>query len=144
MKELILNSFYFGTVCEVRCGVLQRTHFEQFLHVEQCGGLERTDFEEFLLWKGAEVGVVVLTELVLNSFYCREGVVVLKKLDFEQFLLWDSVVVIKELILNSFKFGRVYEGKCGGLKRSDLRQFLLWEGMIFLKDLDSFYCGRVW
>ena len=31
----------------------------------RCGGLERTDFEQFLLWEG----VVVLKELILNSFY---------------------------------------------------------------------------
>ena len=43
LKELILNSFYFGG----------------------CGGLERTDFEQFLIWEG----VVVLKELILNSFY---------------------------------------------------------------------------
>ena len=43
LKELILNSFYFGG----------------------CGGLERCDFEHFLLWEG----VVVLKELILNSFY---------------------------------------------------------------------------
>ena len=30
-----------------------------------CGSLERTDFEQFLLWEG----VVVLKELILNSFY---------------------------------------------------------------------------
>ena len=30
-----------------------------------CGGLERTDFKQFLLWEG----VVVLKELILNSFY---------------------------------------------------------------------------
>ena len=29
------------------------------------GGLERTDFEQFLLWEG----VVVLKELIFNSFY---------------------------------------------------------------------------
>ena len=43
LKELILNSFYFG----------------------RCGGHERTDFKQFLLWEG----VVVLKELILNSFY---------------------------------------------------------------------------
>ena len=43
LKELILNSFYFGGF----------------------GSFERTDFLPFLLW---EV-VVVLTELILNSFY---------------------------------------------------------------------------
>ena len=46
LKELILNSFYFGRVC---------------------GGLERTDFKQFLLWEG----VVVLKELILNSFYFK-------------------------------------------------------------------------
>ena len=30
-----------------------------------CGGLERTDFLQFLLWEG----VVVLKELIFNSFY---------------------------------------------------------------------------
>ena len=30
-----------------------------------CGGLERTDFSQFLLWEG----VMVLKELILNSFY---------------------------------------------------------------------------
>ena len=41
----------------------------------QCGGLERTDFEQFLLFGGRCVGsdfegtLVVLKELILNSFY---------------------------------------------------------------------------
>ena len=43
LKELTLNSFYFGRVW----------------------GHERTDFEQFLLWEG----VVVMKELILNSFY---------------------------------------------------------------------------
>ena len=30
-----------------------------------CGGVERTDFGQFLLWEG----VVVMKELILNSFY---------------------------------------------------------------------------
>ena len=72
----------------------------------RCGGLERTDFEKFLLWKHVEVRVVVLKELILNSYYCRRcgGI---ERNDFKQFLLKDSVVVMKELILNSFYFGRV-------------------------------------
>ena len=41
---------------------------------------------------------MVLKELIFNSFYCLEG-----------------VVVLKELIFNSFFFGRV----CGGLERTD-------------------------
>ena len=44
LKEVILNSFYFGKVW---------------------GVMKETDFEQFLLWKGA----VVLKELILNSFY---------------------------------------------------------------------------
>ena len=47
------------------CGGLERTDFEQFLLWEDYDGLERTDFEQFLLWEG----VVVLKELILNSFY---------------------------------------------------------------------------
>ena len=43
LKELILNSLYFGG----------------------CGGLERTDFSQFLLWEG----VLVLKEHILNCFY---------------------------------------------------------------------------
>ena len=34
-----------------------------------CGGIERTDYEQFPLWKGVEVGMVVLKELILNNFY---------------------------------------------------------------------------
>ena len=68
-----------------------------------CGCLERTDFEQFLF---LEV-VVVLKELILNSFYfgrCGGH----ERTDFKQFLLWEGVVVLKELILNSFYFGRVW------------------------------------
>ena len=42
LKELILNSFYFGG----------------------CGGLERPDFKQFLLWEG----VAVLKEMVFYHF----------------------------------------------------------------------------
>ena len=34
-----------------------------------CGGIERTDYEQFPLWKGVEVGMVVLKELIFKSFY---------------------------------------------------------------------------
>ena len=44
LKELILNSFYFGTISTLG----------------GCGSLERTGFLIFLLWEG----VVVLKELV--------------------------------------------------------------------------------
>ena len=42
-KDVVFNHFYFGG----------------------CDGLKRTDFEQFLLSEG----VVVLKELILNSFY---------------------------------------------------------------------------
>ena len=61
------------------------------------GGLERTDFEQLILWEG----VVVLKELIFNSFYFGTVAVVLKELIFEKFLLWDSAVVLIELILNN-------------------------------------------
>ena len=89
-----------------------------------CGCLERTDFEQFLLWEG----VVVLKELILNSFYfsekgfCGGG---LERTGFLLFLLWEG---------------------CGSLERTDFKQFLLWEGVVVLKELilNSFYFGRVW
>ena len=39
---------------------------------------------------------------------------VLKELIFNSFYLWEGVVVLKELIFNSFYFDR-----CGGLERTD-------------------------
>ena len=75
-----------------QCIGIERTDFEQCLLWESVAGHERTDFEQFLLWKGMKVGVVVLKELILNSFYLEA---------------WEGVVVLKELILNSFYFGRV-------------------------------------
>ena len=69
-------------------------------------------------------GVVVLKELILNTFYFGR--------------VWWS---LKELILNTFYFGR-----CGGLERNDFEHFLLWEGVVVLKELilNTFYFGRVW
>ena len=49
------------------CGGLERTDFEQISTLGGCDGLERSDFEHFLLWQE----VVVLKELILNSFYFR-------------------------------------------------------------------------
>ena len=40
--------------------------------------------------------------------------VVLKEVIFNSFYIWEGVVVLKELIFNSFYFGR-----CGGLERTD-------------------------
>ena len=59
LKELILTvSMLEGY------GGLQRTDFFTVSDMGRCGGLERPDFEQFLLWEG----VVVLKELILNSF----------------------------------------------------------------------------
>ena len=44
---------------------------------------------------------MVLKELIFNSFYIWEGVVVLKELILTV-LLWEGVVVLKVLIFNSF------------------------------------------
>ena len=59
---------------------------------------ERTDFEQFLLSKG----VVVLKELILNSFH------------FER-VWWSSKNFLK---VSTFK-------GCGALQRNDFEQFLL-------------------
>ena len=73
---------------------------------------------------------MVLTELILNSFYFGQGVVVLEITDFSQFsTIGQGVVVLKELIFNSF----YYLGGCGGLARTTFPQFLLWEGVVVLK-----------
>ena len=52
------------------CDGLEGTDFDTVSTLGQRTGHERTDFEQFLLWKGVKVGVVVLKELILNSFYC--------------------------------------------------------------------------
>ena len=60
--------------------------------------------------------MVVLKELILTvlTLGCDhpertgEGVVVLKELIFNSFSLWEGVVVLKELIFNSFYFWRVW------------------------------------
>ena len=153
LKELILNSFYFGTVWWS-----WKNWFWTVSTLGGCGGLERTDFEQFLLWKGVEVGVVVLKGLILNSFYF--GTVWwswknwiwtvstlgqcggLERTDFEQFLLWEGVVVLKELILNSFWLGKGVVV----IKELTSEDFLLWEGEVVLKELilNSFYFVTVW
>ena len=60
LKELILNSFYFGGGMVV----LKELIFT-VCTLGGCDGLERTEFEQFLLWEG----VMVFKELILNSFY---------------------------------------------------------------------------
>ena len=116
LKQLILMSFYFGTVCWS-----WKIWFWTVSILGGCGGLERTDFEQFLFLDS----VLVLTELILNSFYCGRvwwprknwfwkvstvgGCGCLERTDFEQFLLLDSVEVMKELILNSFYFGTEWQ-----------------------------------
>ena len=60
---------------------------------------------------------MVLKEVIFNSFYIWEGVVVLKELIFNSFYIGGGlgtgfyigrVVVLKELIFNGFYFGRVW------------------------------------
>ena len=51
--------------------------------------------------------MVVLKELIFNSFYIGMEVVVLQELIF-QFLYWEGVAVLQELIFNSFLFRRVW------------------------------------
>ena len=51
---------------------------------------------------------MVLKELIFNSFYIWEGVVVLKELIFNSFYIWEGVVVLKELILTVSTLGKVW------------------------------------
>ena len=123
LTELILNSFYIGRVWWSwknwfltvsifrRYGGLKRTDFEQFLYCIVCGGLERTDFKQFLYLEG----MVVLTELILNSFYIGRVWWSWKNWFLTVAHLGWYVVVLKELILNSF----YYWAGCGGLERTD-------------------------
>ena len=60
LKELILNSFYFGQMWWS-----WKNWFSTVSTLGGCGGLEITDFEQFLLL----AGLVVLKELIFNSFY---------------------------------------------------------------------------
>ena len=62
LKEMILNSFYF-----VRVWWSWKNWFWTVSTLWGCGGLERNDLEQFLFCEGE--GVVVLKELILNSFY---------------------------------------------------------------------------
>ena len=68
---------------------------------------------------------MVLTELILNSFYIWARVAGLESSDFSQFLYWAG---------------------CGGLETTDCSQFLYWEGVVVWQELlfISFYFGRVW
>ena len=53
---------------------------------------------------------------------------VLKELIFNSFYIWEGLVVLKELIFNSFNFWW-----CGCLERTDFnRQTLLWKGVVVL------------
>ena len=47
------------------CGGVERTGFLTMSILGRCAGLERTDLLQFLLW----AGVVVLKEMIFNSFY---------------------------------------------------------------------------
>ena len=73
--------------------------------------LERTDSQQFLCWEG----VVVLTELIFNSFYIGR--------------VWWSC---RELIFLQFHT----LGGCGGPDRTDFfNSFYCWEGVVDLTEL---------
>ena len=74
-----------------------------------CGGLERTDFNSFYF-----VRVWWIKIIDFYQFLLWEGVVVMKELIFNSFYFGKCAVVLKELIFNSF-----YLGGCGGLERTD-------------------------
>ena len=63
---------------------------------------------------------MVLKELIL-TVSTLEGVVVLKELIFNSFYFGRSVVVLKELILTFSTCGG-----CGGLERTDFNSFYFW------------------
>ena len=93
MKELILTVPFLG-----ECGGLERTDFNSFYILGGCGGLERTHFNSFysFFWEG----VVVLKELIFNSFY------------FER--VWWSLILkflTERIIFNSFYFGSGVVGR---------------------------------
>ena len=161
MKELVFNSFYFG-----RVWWSWRNSFWTVSTFRGCGGHERTNFEQFLIWDGVVEGcgdVVVLKELIMNSFYflrvwwswkdwfwtvstfrrCGGH----ERTGFQPFLFWEVVMVLKELISTVSTLGG-----CDGLERTDLEQSLLLEGavvecggVVVLKELilNSFYFQRV-
>ena len=110
--------------------------------------------------------MVVLKELILNSFYIQNRFLYpeggdLKRTDFEQFLYCKCVEVLKDLIFNSFYIQKVwwswqkwfcdrldsdfeqflYCRGCGGLERTDFYSFYIQKGMVVLKELifHSFY-----
>ena len=59
--------------------------------------------------------VVVLKELIFNSFYFGMGVVVLKELIFNSFYFWEefgSLKIITFLTVSTL-------GRCGSLERTD-------------------------
>ena len=134
LKEFIWTDLYFG-----RVWWSWKNWFWTVSCLGGCGGLERTDFEQFLLWEG----VVVLKELILNSFYFERTV-------FEQNLggsgwSWKNWFwTVSTLGGCGGPESTDFEQTLGGydnLERTDFEQFLLWEGMVVLKELilNSFY-----
>ena len=167
LKELILNSFYFQEgVVFMKELILHSFYFERVWwswknwfwtvstfrgcssRVWWCGGLERTDSEQFLLWDGVVVGcghVVVLKELILNSFYFQRVWWSWKDWFWTVSTLGGCGGRCGGLERTDFEHISTFRG-CGGLERTDFEQFLLWEGLVVLKGLsfNSFYFGRVW
>ena len=170
------RNWFFTVSMMEECGGLERTHFYIYIidsmdwfftvsTLRGCGGLERTDFLEFLL---CEV-VVVLKKLILTVSSWM-GVVVLKELIFNSFYFgrvwwswrnWFFTVSMMEecgglerthfyiYIIDSmdwFFTVSTLRG-CGGLERTDFLQFLLCEVVVVLKELIlkehfSMYCWK--
>ena len=49
--------------------------------------------------------MVVLEELIFNSFYIWVDVMVLEEMNFKSLYIWEDVVVLKEVILTVSIFG---------------------------------------
>ena len=79
LKELTFINFHLGCVV-----VFQNVFCNRFNFGVGRGGVERTNFEQFLLLRE---GVVMLKEVIFNSFNFGEGLVVLKELIFNSFYL---------------------------------------------------------
>ena len=159
MKELVFNHFYFR-----RLWWSWKNSFWTVSAFRGCGGLERTYFEQSLLSEGAVVecgGVVVLNELILNSFYFQRvwwswknwfwtvstfrGCDGLERTNFEQFYFHRCSSREWWSWKNWFWTVSTLGGS-GGHERTDFEHFLLSEGEVVLKELilNSFYFQRVW
>ena len=144
LKELIFNSLCIGNVW---CS--WKSWFLTVAHLGSCSWFFGLYIQMWWSWNNWFLTVsifrkcmVVLKELILNSFYIAEGVVVLKELILNGLYIWGL-----DRVWWSWKnwFLTVcHLGCCGGLERTDFKQFLLWTDMVVLKELifNSFYIWK--